>query len=68
MGDNRPAKDGLGVAVVVGLAFDRSASSRGIDWAAQSILFFGALSLLSVSGFALKLPTHRYAIEAERLA
>lgn len=56
------------VAVVVGLAFDRGASSRGIDWAAQSILFFGALSLLSVSGFALKLPTHRYAIEAERLA
>jgi hypothetical protein len=53
------------IAVVVGLAFDRSASSNGIDWAAQSILFFGALSLLSISGYALKMPNPRYRVVAE---
>lgn len=53
------------IAVVAGLAFDRSASTRGIDWAAQSILFFGALSLLSISGYALRMPSARNRIAGE---
>ena len=56
------------VAVVLGLAFDRHASTRGIDWAAQCILFFGALSLLSISGFALKMPRPRLTSEVEQPA
>ncbi|KAB2847732.1 MAG: hypothetical protein F9K44_12685 [Hyphomicrobiaceae bacterium] len=47
------------IAVIAGLAFDRPAASRGIDWAAQSILFFGALSLLTISAYALRAPYSR---------
>jgi hypothetical protein len=44
------------LAVIAGLAFDQRAASPAIDWAAQSVLFFGALSLLTISAYALKAP------------